>query len=109
MERGHFEETRATARLPNLDIEIVHGRSADGNTERLAISIMAVPSFEAFGRAMEAANPFLFWMRFAQRAWAPWLDLAPASLPPKSPGRLPLPDASGRGGTHESEGAPQPG
>ena len=30
MPRGYFEETRAIARLPNLDIEIVHGREADG-------------------------------------------------------------------------------
>ena len=86
MQRGHFDETRATARLPNLDIEIIHGRSADGDAERLSISVLAVPSFEAFGRYIEAANPFLFWMRVAQTAWAPWLGSAPASLPP---GRFP--------------------
>ncbi|HUI20302.1 MAG TPA: hypothetical protein VLZ74_04590 [Methylocella sp.] len=91
MERGEFEEIRASAHLPNLDIEIIHGRSADGHAERLSISVLAVPSFEAFSRAMEAANPFLFWMRFAQRAWAPWLGSMPVSLPPKPPGRLPPP------------------
>ena len=71
MQRGHFEETRATARLPNLDIEIIHSRSAEGDAERLSISLQAIPSFEAFGRYLEAANPFLFWMRVAQTAWHP--------------------------------------
>jgi len=80
MQRGHFEETRATARLPNLDIEIIHSRSAEGDAERLSISLQAIPSFEAFGRYLESANPFLFWMRVAQTAWAPWLGSAPASL-----------------------------
>ena len=77
MQRGHFEETRATARLPNLDIEIIHSRSAEGDAERLSISLQAIPSFEAFGRYLESANPFLFWMRVAQTAWAPWLGLRP--------------------------------
>ena len=87
--QDHFEETRAIARLPNLDIEIIHGCSADGNAERLSISVLAVPSFDAFGRAMEAANPFLFWMRIAQRAWAPWLGSTQARLPPRTFGQLP--------------------
>jgi hypothetical protein len=92
MQRGHFEETRATARLPNLDIEIIHSRSAEGDAERLSISLQAIPSFEAFGRYLEAANPFLFWMRVAQTAWAPWLGSAPRQsasrerrLPPATP------------------------
>ena len=79
MPQGHFEETRTFARLPNLDIEIVHGRSADGNAEHISISLQAVPSFAAFGNFLEATNPFLFWMRFAQTAWAPWLGAAPMS------------------------------
>jgi hypothetical protein len=37
MPRGYFEETRAIARLPNLDIEIVHGREADGGAEHISI------------------------------------------------------------------------
>jgi hypothetical protein len=63
--------------LPNLDIEIIHSRSAEGDAEWLSISLQAIPSFEAFGRYLEAANPFLFWMRVAQTAWAPWLGSAP--------------------------------
>jgi hypothetical protein len=33
-----------------------------------------VPSFEAFGRALETANPFAFWAQAAQLAWLPWLE-----------------------------------
>jgi hypothetical protein len=67
MPQGFFDETKATARLPNLDIEIVCGRSLAWDTERITISLQAAPSFAAFGRFLEAANPFLFWMRFAKR------------------------------------------
>jgi hypothetical protein len=91
MQSGHFEETRATARLPNFDIEIVHSRSAEGDAERLSISLRAIPSFEIFGRALEAANPFVFWMRVAQTAWAPWLRSYPVSMPTRNAARLPAP------------------
>jgi len=33
MEMSEYDETRATARLPNLDIEIVHRRPWEGNEE----------------------------------------------------------------------------
>jgi hypothetical protein len=106
MPQGHFEETRAFARLPNLDIEIVHGRSADGNAEYISISLQAVPSFAAFGNFLEATNPFLFWMRFAQTAWAPWLGSAPANLLPGNVTRLPAPPQSaGPHATPDREGA----
>jgi hypothetical protein len=107
MPRGYFEETRAIARLPNLDIEIVHGREADGGAEHISINLRAVPSFEAFGRVLEAANPFLFWMRFAQSAWAPWLGASPTILPPGNVSRLPAPPQStGPHSTPHREGAP---
>ena len=89
MPEGHFEETKAIGRLPNLDIEINYSRSPAGDAERLSISVQAVPSFEAFGRYLEAANPFLFWMRLAQTAWAPWLGPFPAKLPRSNLTRLP--------------------
>ena len=79
--QGLFDETKATARLPNLDIEIVRSRSPARDAERITISLQAAPSFEAFGRFLEATNPFLFWMRFAQAAWKPW--------PSRNFGRLP--------------------
>jgi len=35
MEMSEYDETRATARLPNLDIEIFHRRPWEGNEEHL--------------------------------------------------------------------------
>ena len=82
--------TWATARLPGLDIEIMHRRALEGHAEQISINLTAVPSFEAFGRPLEAANPFAFWAQAAQLAWLPWLEtlalareLTP-SLPPPS-------------------------
>jgi hypothetical protein len=51
--------TRATAHLPGLDIEIMHRRAVEGHAEQISINLRAVPSFEAFGRALEAANCIL--------------------------------------------------
>jgi len=47
MEGSEYDETRATARLPNLDIEIVHRRPWEGNEEHLVVMLRAVRSFEA--------------------------------------------------------------
>lgn len=74
--------TRATAHLPGLDIEIVHRRSPQADAEQISIHLQAVPSFEAFGRFLETANPFAFWARTAQMAWLPWLGAARALMPP---------------------------
>jgi len=52
--------TKATARLPGLNIEVVHRQSPDGDSKQISINLQAVPSFEAFGRFLEAANPFAF-------------------------------------------------
>jgi hypothetical protein len=79
---GERELTRASASLPGLEIEIIHRRSPDGEAEQISINLQAVPSFEAFGRAFEAANPFVFWTQTLQLVWAPWLEAARmASLP----------------------------
>lgn len=75
-----MDETRAVARLPHLDVEIVHRRLPDG--EQLGISLRATPSAEAFARHIEAhaafwpwlaLNPWLGWQRLLQAAWQPWL------------------------------------
>ncbi len=81
MAQGDLEETRAVAHLPNLQIEIIRGRSPAGDAERLSINMLAVPSFGAFRNYVEIANPFIFWLRFAQTAWAPWLSAVPAISP----------------------------
>jgi hypothetical protein len=55
--------------------------------------MQAVPSFEAFGQLLQAANPFAFWAQAAKLVWFPWLGAAStltlprASTPPMlSPG-----------------------
>src|SRR5262249_39966696 len=74
--------TRAPARLPGLNIEVVHRQSPDGDSEQISINLQAVPSFEAFGRFLEATNPFAFWLRASRLAWFPWLECARlATLP----------------------------
>jgi len=87
-----IEATRATARLPGLDIEIVHRRSPGGDAEQISINLQAVPSFEAFGRYIDSSNPFMFWARAMQMAWLPWYTamLGPnlmLSEPPETPAR----------------------
>ena len=81
-----MEETRAVARLPHLEVEIVHRSLPETDAEELAVRLRATPSFEAFGRHLEAQAPFwpwpalapfLLWQRMLQEAWRPWLD-APA-------------------------------
>ena len=59
--------TRATAHLPGLQVEIVHQRPSD-SVEQISIKLQAVPSFEAFGKFLEEANPFTFWFRAAEIA-----------------------------------------
>lgn len=52
---SEVDATRATARLPGLEIEVVHRRSPSGDAEQISINLQAVPSFEAFGRFIETA------------------------------------------------------
>lgn len=77
--------TTATAHLPGLSIEIVHRRPPDGDREEISINLQAVPSFEAFGRFLEAANPFVFWAEATRLTWFSWLEAARApsnAVPP---------------------------
>ncbi|MGH6839110.1 MAG: hypothetical protein ACREDT_09980 [Methylocella sp.] len=104
MPQGFFDETMATARLPNLDIEIVHGRSPDGNAEHISIRLQAVPSFAALGGFLETANPFLFWMRIAQTAWTPWLGAITTRLPSRNSGLPATAESAGPDLTPHREG-----
>jgi hypothetical protein len=79
------EPTRASAHLPGLEIEIAHHRSPDGDAEQISINLQAVPSFEAFGRYIEAANPLAFWAQAAQLIWSPWIEAARATTLPGGP------------------------
>jgi hypothetical protein len=76
------EGTKATAHLPGLTIEIVHRQSAAGDAEHISVNLQAVPSFEAFGRHLEAANPFAFWLQASRMAWFPWLEAARVAMLP---------------------------
>jgi hypothetical protein len=78
------DTTRATARLPGLEIEIIHRRSPTADAEQISISLQAGPSFEAFGRFLQTANPFVFWAQAAQMAWFPWLGAASVLMLPWS-------------------------
>lgn len=86
---------RATARLPGLDIEITRQQSADA--ERISVHLTATPSFEAFGRYFEAANPFTFWAQAMQMMWmpmlSPWLHVTDALTPAASETQRKLPKA----------------
>ena len=77
--------TRATARLPGLEVEIIHRRLPDADAEQLLINLQAVPSFEAFGQFLQAANPLAFWAQAAKLVWFPWLGAASALTLPRAP------------------------
>ena len=94
------EPTRATARLPGLENEIIHRRSPSGDAEQISINLQAVPSFEAFGRFVESANPFGFWTKVVQIAWLPWLAATNAVLPRSLPFPLVGPEAP----SHSADG-----
>ena len=74
----------ATARLPGLDVEVIHRRSPAGDRDEILISLRAVPSFWAFGSVLYAANPFVFW---AEATRLTWLEAARALTLPSSAGR----------------------
>ncbi len=98
------DTTRATASLPGLEIEIVHRRPQGNDLEALSINLQAMPSFEAFGRFLETANPFVFWAQAMQQAmqmaWLPWLGASRALM-------LPWHSAAGAALQPQSEAAPK--
>jgi len=73
MSRSEFAETRAVARLPHLDVEMVHRRPWEGEGEHLSVSLRALPSFEAFASCLHPYNPLTAWVELMRAAWAPWL------------------------------------
>lgn len=102
-------ETRLTASLPQLDIEITRSEPAEGGAEILTISLRAQPGFEAVAQSLLPAmmmmpqmlasgmtspmmapmmtiNPFTAWMSLMSQAGAalpanPWLDMWKNVLP----------------------------
>jgi len=85
-----IDATRASARLPGLDIDIIHQQSPNGDWEQISINLRATPSFEALGSLFEAANPFTFWVQATRFMWMPWLLTAQTMmLPAGRPRTLP--------------------
>jgi hypothetical protein len=72
--------TRATARLPGLNIEVVHRQSPAGDAEQISIYLQAMPSFEASGRFFGEAGPFAFWAEATRLDWLPWLEAARVAM-----------------------------
>ena len=94
--RVEDDTTRATARLPGLDIEIIHRRSLNDEAEEISINLQAMPSFEAFGRFLETTNPFALWAQTFQIACLPWLNaVRSATLPWSIPSVPAKPTSSG--------------
>jgi hypothetical protein len=76
--------TRATAHLPGLEVEIIHRRLPGADAKQLSINLQAVPSFEAFGQFLQAADPFAVWAQAAKLVWLPWLGAASALTLPRA-------------------------
>lgn len=85
-----MDVTRATARLPYLDVEIRHRKSEDDDAEYVSLTLKATPSLDAFARhvaqpevmsALLAMNPMMWWLRATQATMQPWLAANRALLP----------------------------
>lgn len=77
-----MEDTRITANLPNLQIEIRRRELPEEHAEAMSIHLRATPSFDAVANALLPAlsvfsmmNPMTAWMRAAEIAWQPWLQV----------------------------------
>lgn len=75
-----MEDTRITADLPNLRIEVLRRELPEEKAEAMTIHLRAAPSFNAVAKAMLPAlsaasmmNPMAVWLRAAEIAWQPWL------------------------------------
>jgi hypothetical protein len=90
---NEIDSTKASARLPGLDIDVIHRQSPGGDWEQISINIRAMPSFEAVGRSFEAADPLALWLKAAQLMWMPWLLATQTMMLPEGRTRT-LPNAS---------------
>lgn len=90
-----MDETKLTADLPTMNVEIVHRAAPDGRGEMVTIQLNATPDFRAalpllagmaqlplmLGASSPAAgaSPFALWTQMAQAMMAPWQALARAN------------------------------
>ena len=86
-----MDETKLTADLPTMNVEIVHRAAPDGRGEMVTIQLNATPDFRAalpllagmaqlplmLGQAAQAPlSPLALWTQAAQAMTAPWRALA---------------------------------
>lgn len=98
-----MDETKLTADLPTMKVEIVHRAAPDGSGEVVTIQLNATPDFRSalpllagmaqlplmLGGATSTSpfpfpSPFTLWTQAAQAMMAPWAALARSNpfLPP---------------------------
>ena len=86
MAHGEQDETRLLARLPGLDIAVIHRGAGDHGGEEVMLALRTRPPAESFVRLVEATHPLLVWSWMAQAVWAAWLGgFAAAPQPPRIP------------------------
>ncbi|KVD13105.1 hypothetical protein WL01_30430 [Burkholderia ubonensis] len=83
-----MSQTKLTAHLPSVDVEITRHEFPERNAEAMTIHITATPSFDAAAQWLlqtglfPLAPSFALWADFMQRwqrawypAWQPWLSI----------------------------------
>lgn len=63
-------ETRAVARLPGLDIAVIHTAAQGGRGESVAVMLQKTAL-----QPLPVFDPIRLWAEMAQAAWAPWIAL----------------------------------
>lgn len=88
-----MDETKLTADLPNLRVELLHRAAEDGSGEVMTIQLHATPNFRQAlplaGSALGAfaapwaldtlAAPWALWLQAGQALMAPWAGLVRAN------------------------------
>jgi hypothetical protein len=73
-----MDETKATARLPGLDIELKRRVDEQEGAEYVSVTLRATPSLDAFAGALHPmALPLALWQSWfdmAQAFWQPFLS-----------------------------------
>lgn len=81
-----MDQTKITAHLPTLDVEITRRAFSEHHAEAITIQITATPSFDAAAQWLLHAGlfpitpPFSLWAD-VMRAWQPWLPVGSGTTP----------------------------
>lgn len=85
-----MDETKLTADLPTMSVEIVHRATPDGRGEAVTIQLNATPDFRSalpliagmaqlplmLAQSSSNISPLAWWNQAAQSMMAPWMALA---------------------------------